>query len=46
MIDASFAVLGLAGLLFLVRMLMGPTLADRVNALNGLLIAGSGAIAA
>jgi multisubunit Na+/H+ antiporter MnhF subunit len=32
--------------LFLFRLLRGPTLADRVNALNGLLIVGTIAIAA
>ena len=46
MIEASYAALALAGALFLARMLKGPALADRVNALNGMLIAGNGAIAA
>ncbi|MFZ1491685.1 MAG: monovalent cation/H+ antiporter complex subunit F [Ilumatobacteraceae bacterium] len=46
MIVATFVVLAVAGALFLYRLLRGPTLADRVNALNGLLVAGSGAIAA
>jgi multisubunit Na+/H+ antiporter MnhF subunit len=45
-IVASFFILALAGALFLVRMLIGPTLADRVNALNGLLVVGICAIAA
>jgi multisubunit Na+/H+ antiporter MnhF subunit len=34
-----------AGLLFGFRLLRGPTLADRVNALNGLLIVASNAVA-
>jgi len=46
MITASFFVLVVAGALFFYRLLVGPTLADRVNALNGLLIVGSCAIAA
>lgn len=46
MITAALVVLAVAGGLFLFRLLRGPTLADRVNALNGLLIAGSGAVAA
>jgi multicomponent Na+:H+ antiporter subunit F len=45
-IDISFAVLVAAGALFGYRLLRGPTLADRVNALNGLLVVGSNAIAA
>lgn len=46
MITVSLVALAVAGVLFLIRMLRGPTLADRVNALNGLLIAGTCAIAA
>lgn len=46
MINISLVVLALAAALFLARLILGPTLADRVNALNGLLIAGTGAIAA
>ena len=45
-ITISFVVLLIAGVLFFARMLIGPTLADRVNALNGLLVVGTGAIAA
>ena len=43
---ASLLVLAVAAALFAYRMLVGPTLADRVNALNGLLVTGSSAIAA
>jgi multicomponent Na+:H+ antiporter subunit F len=43
---ATFVALAAAAVLFTVRMLIGPTLADRVIALNGLLLAGMGAIAA
>jgi multicomponent Na+:H+ antiporter subunit F len=46
MIEATFIVLLLAATLFAVRLLIGPTLADRVIALNGLLLVGMGAIAA
>lgn len=46
MIATTFAVLVVAGALFGYRLLAGPTLADRVNALNGLLIVGMSAIAA
>ena len=45
-IVTSLSVLAVAGALFGYRMLVGPTLADRVNALNGLLVVGSSAIAA
>lgn len=45
-ITVSFFVLMAAALLFGLRMLAGPTLADRVNALNGLLSVGTCAIAA
>lgn len=34
------AILGLAAVLFLIRMAIGPTLADRVVALNGLTVVG------
>jgi multicomponent Na+:H+ antiporter subunit F len=46
MIGVTFFALGAAAVLFMVRMCLGPTLADRVIALNGLLLAGMGAIAA
>lgn len=45
-IAVAFVLLLAAGLLFAVRMLAGPTLADRINALNGLLVVGMSAIAA
>ncbi len=45
MITATYLILIAAGALFGYRLLVGPTLADRINALNGLLIAGIGAIA-
>ena len=45
MITATYLILTAAGALFGYRVLGGPTLADRINALNGLLIAGIGAIA-
>ena len=46
MIAASLVVLLIASILFAYRLFAGPTLADRVSALNGLLIAGMCAIAA
>jgi multisubunit Na+/H+ antiporter MnhF subunit len=45
MITATYLILMAAGALFGYRLVVGPTLADRINALNGLLIAGIGAIA-
>ena len=45
MIVATFVVLIIAAVLFTVRLCAGPTLADRVIALNGLVLAGMGAIA-
>lgn len=45
-IGAALVVLLAAGALFSLRLLVGPTLADRVNALNGLLVVGMSAIAA
>ena len=38
MILASFIILSIAAVLFAVRLLLGPTVADRVIALDGLLI--------
>lgn len=38
MITASFVVLALAGFAFLYRLVRGPTIIDRVLALDGLLI--------
>lgn len=46
MITVSLIILGVAAVLFLGRLFRGPTLADRVNAVNGVLIVGMGAIAA
>ena len=46
MIAVSFVVLLVAGALFAYRLFAGPTLADRVGALNGILIVGMCAIAA
>jgi multicomponent Na+:H+ antiporter subunit F len=43
--DVIFVVLGIAAVLFTVRLCVGPTLADRVIALNGLVLVGMGAIA-
>ena len=45
-VDISIGVLLVAGALFGYRLARGPALADRVNALNGLLVVGSNAIAA
>lgn len=45
-ITISLIVLLVAGALFGYRLFVGPTLADRVNALNGLLLAGAAGIAA
>jgi multisubunit Na+/H+ antiporter MnhF subunit len=46
MIEATFVVLVVSAALFFGRLVVGPTLADRVNALNGLLIVGTIAVAA
>jgi multisubunit Na+/H+ antiporter MnhF subunit len=43
--EISLTVLGLAAVLFAWRLYRGPTLADRANALNGMLSAGIAAIA-
>jgi multisubunit Na+/H+ antiporter MnhF subunit len=43
--EATFAILALAAALFLVRLVVGPSLADRIVALNGLVIVGMGGIA-
>ena len=45
MTTATFAVLVVAAALFAYRLCAGPSLADRVIALNGLLLVGMGAIA-
>ncbi len=44
MIAAASAILAVAGLLFGYRMLAGPTLADRLVGINGLLLAGMSAV--
>jgi multicomponent Na+:H+ antiporter subunit F len=46
MTAATFVILAAAAVLFTYRLCMGPSLADRVIALNGVLLAGVGAIAA
>ena len=38
MIAAAYVILSIAALLFVVRLLLGPTVPDRVVALDGLLI--------
>jgi multicomponent Na+:H+ antiporter subunit F len=45
MTQATFAILALAGALFAYRLCAGPSLADRIVALNGLVVVGMGAIA-
>lgn len=45
MIAAAFAMLGLAGLCFAVRLVVGPRLSDRVMALDGLVIVGVSSVA-
>jgi multicomponent Na+:H+ antiporter subunit F len=45
-IEAALAVLALAGVLFGCRMVIGPTLADRVVGVNGLLLTGMAAVVA
>jgi len=45
MTDVIFVILVVAAALFTVRLCVGPTLADRVIALNGIVLAGMGAIA-
>lgn len=44
MITATLAVLGAAFLLFFARLLRGPSLADRVMAIDGLVVTGVAAI--
>jgi multisubunit Na+/H+ antiporter MnhF subunit len=43
--QATFVVLAAAGALYAYRLCAGPALADRVVALNGLVLVGMGAIA-
>jgi len=45
MTQATLVILAVAAALFAVRLAVGPSLADRVVALNGLTIVGMGAIA-
>lgn len=45
MIGAAFVMLGLAGLCFATRLVVGPRLSDRVMGLDGLVIVGVSAIA-
>ena len=45
MTEATFVILFAAGALFTYRLCIGPALADRVIALNGLLLVGMGGIA-
>jgi multicomponent Na+:H+ antiporter subunit F len=42
---ATFVILTIAALLFAIRLCIGPSLADRVVALNGLVLVGMGGIA-
>lgn len=45
MITATFVVLFLSAALFAVRLCIGPTLADRVLAVNGITVVGMAALA-
>lgn len=45
MTTATFVLLGLAASLFCLRLCLGPSLADRTIALNGIVLVGMGAIA-
>ena len=45
MTEATFVILAIAAALFMWRLCVGPSLADRVVALNGLIVVGMGAIA-
>lgn len=45
MITATFVILTAAALCFVYRLLRGPSLADRVVAMDGLLVVGASAIA-
>lgn len=45
MIQATFVLLAAAGVLFAYRLCAGPSLADRVGALSGLVIVGMAGIA-
>ena len=45
MTQATFVILAAAAALFAFRLASGPSLADRIVAVNGLVVAGMGAIA-
>lgn len=45
MTEATFVVLAVAAAMFTFRLCIGPSLADRVVALNGVVLVGMGAIA-
>jgi multicomponent Na+:H+ antiporter subunit F len=45
MTEATFVVLAIAAAMFTVRLCIGPSLADRVVALNGIVLVGMAAIA-
>jgi multisubunit Na+/H+ antiporter MnhF subunit len=45
MTPGTFVILAIAAMLFMVRLCIGSTLADRVAAVNGLVLVGIGAIA-
>ncbi|WP_421121729.1 monovalent cation/H+ antiporter complex subunit F [Aquihabitans daechungensis] len=45
MTEATYLVLALAAALFMYRLCAGPSIADRVVALNGVVLVGMGAIA-
>ena len=45
MTQATFVILGIAAALFTYRLCIGPSVADRVTALNGVVLVGMGAIA-
>jgi multisubunit Na+/H+ antiporter MnhF subunit len=45
MTEATFVILGIAAMLFLLRLCIGPSLADRVVGINGLVLVGMAAIA-
>ena len=45
MTQATFVILAVAGALFAYRLAAGPSLADRIASLNGLVVVGMGGIA-
>ncbi len=45
MTQATFVILAVAGALFVYRLCVGPSLADRIVALNGFVLVGMGGIA-